>query len=59
MIWNLYKCKICQFWIYGDNNEDKIFVLMNNLYNFESNTEKKKKLIRSKHLKELKLSKLL
>jgi hypothetical protein len=54
----LFKCKICQFWLYG-THEDRYNVLMNNFYNSGKKNEQKKKLIKSDHLKNLKLSKLL
>ena len=44
--------------MYGQN-EDRYNILMNNFYNVNKKNEYKKKLIKSDHLKNLKLSKLL
>jgi hypothetical protein len=40
-------------------NDERYYVLMNNLYNHQKKSEQKKKLIKSDHLMNLKISKLL
>jgi hypothetical protein len=58
IIWSLFKCKICQCWLYG-TSEDRHNVLINNFQNSTKKNEHKKKMIKGDHLKNLKLSKLL
>jgi len=58
MKWSLYKCNICQTWLYGENG-DNYQILFNNLYNYSKSFNHKKRLIKSSHLIDLKLSKLL
>ena len=56
--WALYKCKICHCWMFGECME-KILILGNNEYHYSQTMEIRKKMVKSKVLKELTLEQMI
>jgi hypothetical protein len=54
--WTLYKCNICMTWLYGENG-NTFQILLNNLYDYNKEFDKKRYFLTSSQLKDIKISK--